>query len=79
MLNCVNMEYNNNVLKRKVKNERTEYGMTKEEIRQQEESIKHSYELLAKGLFLPEDASQLRRMIAYQEEKIAKAKAENKF
>lgn len=41
----------------------------KDSIRQ---SIKKAEEALAKGLFLPEDDYQLRRMITYYEDKLKK-------
>jgi hypothetical protein len=36
------------------------------------QSIKKAEELLARGLFLPEDEYQLRRMIAYYKDKLKK-------
>jgi hypothetical protein len=46
--------------------------MTKAEKERLEESITKAEALLAKGLFLPEDASALRRIIAYDRKRIAK-------
>jgi hypothetical protein len=45
--------------------------MTKEEKERLEASIAKSEEGLRKGLFQPEDASQLHRMIAYYKARIA--------
>lgn len=47
--------------------------MTEAEKDSLRQSIKEAEELLAKGLFLPDDASQLRRMIAYYEDKLKEA------
>jgi hypothetical protein len=46
--------------------------MSKEENERLEASIAKSEESLAKGLFQPEDASQIRRMIAYERKRIQK-------
>lgn len=46
--------------------------MTEAEKDSLRQSIKKAKELLAKGLFLPEDAYQLRRMITYYEDKLKK-------
>ena len=43
---------------------------TAEQRKQLEESIVYAKDALSKGLLLPEDASQLRSMIAYYEEKL---------
>jgi hypothetical protein len=40
------------------------------------QSIKEAEEALAKGLFRPEDEYQLRRMIAYYEDKLKKMEVE---
>ena len=44
--------------------------MNEAEKRKLKQSIKEAKELLAKGLFLPEDEYQLRRMITYYEDKL---------
>lgn len=49
--------------------------LSQEEIDRLKKSIADAKEQLDKGLFLPEDASQLRRMIAYYEEQIKEAEA----
>ena len=46
--------------------------MNEAEKKKLKQSIKKAEEELAKGLFLPEDAYQLRRMIAYYEDKLKK-------
>lgn len=46
--------------------------MNKAEKEQLKQSIKKAKEELARGLFSPEDAYQLRRMIAYYEDKLKK-------
>jgi hypothetical protein len=46
--------------------------MNEAEKKKLKQSIKKAKEELAKGLFLPEDAYQLRRMIAYYEDKLKK-------
>ncbi len=46
--------------------------MTEAEKDSLRQSIKKAKELLAKGLFLPEDEYQLRRMITYYEDKLKK-------
>jgi len=46
--------------------------MTEAEKDSLRQSIKKAKESLARGLFLPEDAYQLRRMIAYYEDKLKK-------
>jgi hypothetical protein len=46
--------------------------MTEAEKDSLRQSIKKAKEELAKGLFSPEDAYQLRRMIAYYEDKLKK-------
>lgn len=45
-------------------------GLTAAAAKRLEDSIQYAQEQLNKGLFLPEDAAQLRRMIAYYEEKL---------
>lgn len=46
--------------------------MNKAEKEKLKQSIKEAEEALAKGLFLPEAEYQLRRMIAYYEDKLKK-------
>lgn len=46
--------------------------MNKAEKEKLKQSIKEAKEELARGLFSPEDAYQLRRMIAYYEDKLKK-------
>lgn len=47
--------------------------MTEAERDRLKQSIAYAKDALAKGLLLPDDASQLRRMIAYYEDKLKEA------